>query len=398
MDSDQLMERGLLDLSVTLSTRDITAGNQFALFVLVKNPFDKPVWIRQVHVSLPSELKLATSEGLHTKKASNKDKQRPIESAQEEKQIKLEAKIDLLQKELTRALEEVDKGNGGTESTQRFVTKIKGTIYDLQEELKALKHRGQTHVHVEGTNIGNFRIISDQNQTHLHFGGSQSNPINIGVLEIYDQGAFQETVARSRTIELESSLPRNTALQPGSTVVYTAVLYVERSLIFTPSQYRLQFNVNYCFHAKAPTPALSEEVDIGEEGVFTNTIAHEISIRPSVYSVLTGAVLGGLIGAVARLLQVTPVETFQGVTYIDGFRALVSIILAVILSGIAIIFMARKSDTQSFVSVEDFWGGLLIGFLVGYTGASFFEQLTGITNPTSDSPAPPVSPSLLPNR
>jgi len=45
----------------------------------------------------------------------------------------------------------------------------------------------------------------------------------------------------------------------------------------------------------------------------------------------------------------------------------------------AIIFMARKSDAQSFVSIEDFWGGLLIGFLVGYTGTSFFESITGVT-------------------
>jgi hypothetical protein len=43
-------ERGLLDLSVELSTRDIRAGNHFAIFVIVKNPFDKPVWLRPVRV------------------------------------------------------------------------------------------------------------------------------------------------------------------------------------------------------------------------------------------------------------------------------------------------------------------------------------------------------------
>ena len=58
------MEQGLLDLSVELSTRDITAGNEFALFVLVKNPFNRPVWIREVNVSLPSELRLADEDKL----------------------------------------------------------------------------------------------------------------------------------------------------------------------------------------------------------------------------------------------------------------------------------------------------------------------------------------------
>ncbi len=47
-----------MDLSVEQSTRDITAGQQFALYVLAKNPFDKPVWINKVDVSLPSELTL----------------------------------------------------------------------------------------------------------------------------------------------------------------------------------------------------------------------------------------------------------------------------------------------------------------------------------------------------
>ena len=64
---DNETERGLLDLSVALSSRDVTAGNQFALFVLVRNPFNKPAWIRRVHVSLPSELKLADPAALSKK-------------------------------------------------------------------------------------------------------------------------------------------------------------------------------------------------------------------------------------------------------------------------------------------------------------------------------------------
>jgi hypothetical protein len=37
------MEPGLLDLSIELSTRDITAGKEFALFQPMKNPYNKPV-------------------------------------------------------------------------------------------------------------------------------------------------------------------------------------------------------------------------------------------------------------------------------------------------------------------------------------------------------------------
>ena len=82
-----------------------------------------------------------------------------------------------------------------------------------------------------------------------------------------------------------------------------------------------------------------------------------------------------MVGAVARILQLVP-----KVSLIDS---IVSIFAATILGGMAVVFMARKSDAQSFVSVEDFWGGMLMGFLVGYTGTTFFESLTGVTNPAA---------------
>ena len=181
-------------------------------------------------------------------------------------------------------------------------------------------------------------------------------------------------------------------MQPGSTVVYTAILYVEKSIVFTPSQYRLQFNVNYSFHAKELSLS-NEQHDQGEVGIFTNTIAYELSIRPSVYSVIFGASLGGFTGAIARLLQITPSEKWQTFSSTDIVTSVITIAVAVILSSIAVVFMVRKSEAQSFISVEDFWGGLLIGFFVGYTGTSFFEQLTGVTNPTPNAPNPRFSPS-----
>ncbi|MFD0346412.1 hypothetical protein ACFQ0M_10610 [Kitasatospora aburaviensis] len=55
-----------------------------------------------------------------------------------------------------------------------------------------------------------------------------------------------------------------------------------------------------------------------------------------------------------------------------------SLLLAVILSTAAIVFAARKSEAQSFVTVEDFWGGVLVGFLIGYSGTAAFAELTGV--------------------
>src|SRR6476469_8944439 len=53
------MDQGLLDLSVELSARNITAGTEFALYVMVTNPFGSPIWVRELNVTLPTDLRLA---------------------------------------------------------------------------------------------------------------------------------------------------------------------------------------------------------------------------------------------------------------------------------------------------------------------------------------------------
>lgn len=385
------MDRGLLDISVALSTRNITAGDQFALFVLVKNPFDKPVWIHRVHVSLPSELKLAGAKKIQKSRDEVEEFER-VRKRQEAERRKLEEKIDKLKGSFVDILEHLkSRKDFKPEDGESTLETIKDKINSLEEKLFEFDRANRANVHVEHGSIGKLKIVS--NHANVHLEGEKESPVAIRDLSIYDPESFREEHAQARTIELESSLPANAALQPGSTVVYTAVLCVEKSLIFTPSQYRLQFNVNYCFYSTAKLEAQS--VDAEEKVIFTNTVAHELSIRPSVYSVLTGSMIGGAIGAIAKLLH-TPMDRLTTFSLIDGVGFFVTVIISVILSGISIIFMARKSDAQSFVSVEDFWGGILIGFLVGYTGTAFFEQLTGIENPTIVNPIPKTSPSLVP--
>ncbi|MEY3304938.1 MAG: hypothetical protein ACK5C4_04195 [Pseudanabaena sp.] len=380
------MERGLLDLSVAMSTRNITAGKQFAIFVLVKNPFDKPVWVRQVHVSLPSELKLAGSEEKRRQKDNEKDDRKNDFQREKDAQIvRLETKLDALNAELSKILTSLENKGTLEESTKSFLNTIKTKITQIQNELENLTRGNQANIHIaDDSNVSYFKVLSKKANIHV------SNDAKIAYFEIREP-TFAEISAQARKVDLESSLPRNVALQPGSTVVYTAILYVERSLVFAPSQYRLQFNVNYSFHP-TPVSSPSEQYEKGEEGIFTNTVAYELSIRPSVSSVIIGAGIGGFTGAIARLLQITPTEKWQIFSSTDFVTFLITIVVTVILSGIAVVFMVRKSEAQSFVSVEDFWGGLLIGFLVGYTGTSFFEQLTGVTNPSINVPSPKISP------
>lgn len=391
---DNLTERGLLDLSVALSTRDITAGKDFALFVLIRNPFEREAWIRQVDVSLPDELKVshksyASDEDDRRLKDDSKNKENETPKLKEDNNLELEKLITQISNLETKFS---DVNSESSETSKQFLSQLDLLSKELLKNINELRRLqdedgNQTYLNIDGQNSGAVKVFTKQ--SYLNLSG-----INQGLIEFYDSRFVEEEKSKSGKISLVGSLPLENALQPGCTTVYTAVLTVDRDFFFTPSQYRLQFNVQYSFSGKRKSKikGLDEIVD----KVFSNTISHEISIRPSVRSMLFGAAGGGAIGAVSRVFQVTPSADIQQFGARDYINAGISVVPAVILSCVAIIFMARKSDAQSFISVEDFWGGILIGFLVGYTGTSFFQQLTGFTPDMEVTPETSISVPAIP--
>jgi F0F1-type ATP synthase assembly protein I len=44
------------------------------------------------------------------------------------------------------------------------------------------------------------------------------------------------------------------------------------------------------------------------------------------------------------------------------------------MSLIATIALSRKTGTQGFITVEDFFGGFVVGALIGYGGSAYFER------------------------
>lgn len=67
-----------------------------------------------------------------------------------------------------------------------------------------------------------------------------------------------------------------------------------------------------------------------------------------------GGFAGGIVGSIARSIQQAGIATaFRGTDLSSSIGALV---LSAILSGAGVVFSARKTDAQSFVTVEDFWG------------------------------------------
>jgi hypothetical protein len=116
------------------------------------------------------------------------------------------------------------------------------------------------------------------------------------------------------------------------------------------------------------------------------TIKAEVNIQVRLEAIAIGALLGGLAGSMIRQLgdngRVLLIynATFDAINStpsdkVEIFNGMMIIFISVIFSIAAVIAFARKAAAQKIISIEDFYGGFLIGFLVGLQGPEFAKQL-----------------------
>jgi len=151
-------------------------------------------------------------------------------------------------------------------------------------------------------------------------------------------------------------------LQPGDSVVHQFVLRTRGWLFFTPLTHAFQIQVNFA-----------------TEGIRHNqTIPFQLNIRATILAMAIGAIGGAIVGAWLKSLTTPVSPSAQPI-----WRAMTVAVLA----GFAVVVaFARKSNAQSLVSVEDFWGGALIGFSVGFFGFDQFSSLFSAKLPAPSAP------------
>ena len=98
-------------------------------------------------------------------------------------------------------------------------------------------------------------------------------------------------------------------------------------------------------------------------------------MRSSIFGAIIGSILGLIVSENGKF------GNFQDILSKDF---LLNMSRTVIFALIIIVAFARKSNVQQVVSVEDFWGGLFTGFLVGYSGDSFIQSILGKGNGESE--------------
>jgi hypothetical protein len=356
------VQRGLLDLAVELSSPQIFSGSEFALYLRIKNPFSKPIWIHRVATNLPTTVywkdeQLRSAQDEDKSVVPHQDGGTAFLSESWKRLAHLQGRLN--------ELEELPSDVGSDQEMTTLQEKV-NELHDqilqqrellfLQQGYDFLSVGADSEARITATRFGKIAFIGGD-RTELRM-----TEVTAG------SGADGE-----ESVPLQGALPVGAALQPGNDNVWTITLGTKRNLFFQPAAYKLNLSVLYTMDPP------SEEETKTPSRLFSNTIPTTVTIRTSLWSVMAGSVAGGLLGASARMLQQS------GTADVPLTLATVSAsaILAAILSIAAAIFAARKSETQSFVSVEDFWGGALIGFIIGYSGTVAFENITRISSATS---------------
>lgn len=135
--------------------------------------------------------------------------------------------------------------------------------------------------------------------------------------------------------------PQPILLQPDDSIVKQFVFKTKSRWLFTPMAINLEIQVKY-------------GVDYREH---LDTVRSELTIQADLMAVVAGAIFGGVTGYVVRYLTITEAEKH----FFPGF------LLAIILSAMIVVAFARKSGVQKIITIEDFFGGLFLGFVVGYS-------------------------------
>jgi len=190
------------------------------------------------------------------------------------------------------------------------------------------------------------------------------------------QDAWAKQKAKNGLLRFLSRTPWRAGLRGPGQVMFFAPPDDDPSLDMQASE-----TVNYSFSALVPKwlfatggkltfPAMIEYEYEGARHSAEFQVA--FTLRPPLRANSIGAITGALLGTISRGLRDQGPDFFAQL----GIAFFTSTSLAVILSVVAVIYSSRRTgDAQPIVTVEDLWGGLLTGFLIGYAGHEYFNRL-----------------------
>jgi hypothetical protein len=304
--------RGPLRYQVSTSSPQIEAGTKFSIYIRITNPYDVPVIISSVTTLLPVEFMDVAA----------------LERAQ---------KKQVLVQEL-RTLEgvgaEAKRGLFGARKAPPVPSQVAGQPVASVPDVPS--------------------YISDNEVRNILSSIDNAQDKDAAKAKAIDQ-------LREALNNVETAATPPTALQPGNSIIQVFTLQTNRSIFFPPNVYQSSVRIEYEIDSK-------KNIDVAD---------YQLNVRAPLKAMIFGALVGSAFGFVLKDLinnQVITKVLQYGLHSQVGLSYLLSLISAMMIAGIAVVAFARKKDAQPILSVEDFWGGIFVGFLAGYTGKSFLDQ------------------------
>jgi len=221
---------------------------------------------------------------------------------------------------------------------------------------------------VSEVRFGGVHAVFPERRKSLNISAQPQSEIDIiEDLDLYDSvnvsaDEGSKVFIKPRSPESQEGSAASTIVQPHCETVAYFEISSTGWLFFSPMRQSLSTKITYV-------------VD-GQER--TQVVTSEFEIKPPLASMVAGSICGAFLGALAKELTTQPLSSWQSMA--------VSVGGAVVMSLIATVALARKTGAQGFITVEDFFGGFVVGALIGYGGKEYFENAIA---PGSEAAAPP---------
>jgi len=307
--------RGALKIETSTSTPTTSAGSEFSIYVVIRNPFSVPVTIYSTETHIPIELTDEIWRKLHRQKISVE--RHGLINNENTEAKKFILRLNFWFQDFLQSVQ--------TDPGPRVAVAVSPEVQDSISKVKPdIRIHGE--LKVERDFIGGDRWDLD----------FASMPVEKVRQILFDINEYIN--GRSPVI-----------LNAGDSVVKHFILKTTRWLTFAPIAHTFQIQVRY---------EIEDEAHI-------DTVPFTLNIRSAIGSSMIGAVIGSLLGS------------FVSPKYaaLDPAIVLRTFLTAMVFAVIVVVAFARKSNVQQIVSIEDFWGGIFIGFLVGYSGETFINTI-----------------------
>jgi hypothetical protein len=379
--------RGSLKLEASTSKPITAAGEEISIYVVIRNPFSVPVKIFSTETHIPVDIMDQLAQKRYRKKI-NDSRQALLRNIKQDSSEEVQENIKQDSSEEVHKNIKQDSSRGARQWLIINALKFKFLVTDIFQFILSLEickvfplfsflqFEPDERVAIavtpdEEESSGSLRYLEKPSVKIDNLKGTVNatlgNKIDLKIENL--RGNLNLTTGETNDIKKTDDLLSQTSLEipeefsitlyPGDSLVKHFVLKTRRWLFFNPVSHTFQIQVRYRI----------------DERDHIDTIPFSVDIRAPMRSSIVGAIVGSILGLIVSKNR--NFGDFQDILFKD---LLLNMSRTIIFALIIIVAFARKSNVQQVVSVEDFWGGLFTGFLVGYSGDSFIQSILGESN------------------